>query len=100
MGLLIRVDDCLNAQGYLSVIAYQVHPNRLVVHPAGDGYFQQDNTSYHTADIVHKWSEDHNRNLTLFSWLGQSPDINPIENWDEIGRLGGIRQLYSFYYTN
>lgn len=42
MNPLIPVEQSLNAQGYLSVIADQVY-SLLMVHPAGDGYFHQNN---------------------------------------------------------
>ena len=92
MGPLIPVEQRLNGEGYLSVIADQVHPIMLMVYPAGDGYFQQDYAPSHKAGIVLSWFEEHDREFTLLRWPAQSPDLNPIENlWDEIER--GVRQL-------
>lgn len=92
MGPLIRVDKRLNAQGYLSIIADQVHPIMLMMYPATDGVFQHDNAPSHRAGIVDRWFEEHDSDFSVLSWPAQSPDLNPIENlWDEVER--GIRKL-------
>lgn len=92
MGPLIPVPQRLNAQGYLSIIADQVHPFMSMVYSGGDGYFQQDNAPCHKAGIVLRWFEEHDGEFNLLRWPAQSPDLNPIENlWDEIERA--LRQM-------
>lgn len=81
-----------NVQAYLSVIVDQVYPVMLMVCPARDGYFQQDNASCHKVGIVRKWFKEHGRDFTLLSRPAQSPDHNPSENlWDENERC--VRHL-------
>ncbi|GFW71518.1 hypothetical protein TNCV_2309531 [Trichonephila clavipes] len=45
---------------------------------------KEDNASCHRAKVVQKWLEDHTVNR--MNWLGQSPDLYPIESlWFKIG---------------
>ncbi|GFY33221.1 hypothetical protein TNCV_1240721 [Trichonephila clavipes] len=63
MGSFIRMEECLNAQGYISVIADQVQP------------------------VI-----GHSRDITSLGWHAESPDLNLIEKlWNEIERR--IKQL-------
>ncbi len=41
-------------------------------------HFLQDGAPCHKAEIVIKWFEEMS-NITLIKWLGNSPDLNPIE---------------------
>lgn len=64
---------------------YEVHP---AIYPAGDAYFQQENSPYHTTGLVLIWFDEHYRDFTVLSSPVQSPDLNLIQNlWDEIGRF-------------
>ncbi|GFV37557.1 hypothetical protein TNCV_3172491 [Trichonephila clavipes] len=56
--------------------AYQVHP----VCSNENGNIQEDNVPCYTAVIFHRWFEEHNMDLKLFSFNLQSPDLYPIEN--------------------
>ena len=92
LGPLIRVHGRQNKTSYLNIVADQVHPVMLMIYPNGNGYFQQDNATCHTADIVKDWFAEHDRDFTLLPWPPQSPDLNPIEHlWDEVERV--IRHL-------
>lgn len=92
MGSLIRVEQRMIAQLFLSIIADHVYPVMLMMYPAGKGYVLQDNTLCHEADIVHRCFEEHDRDIIFLSWSVHSPDPNRIENlWDGVER--GIIQL-------
>ncbi|GFW26780.1 hypothetical protein TNCV_2851701 [Trichonephila clavipes] len=85
MGYLTSVEECLNAQVYLSIIADEEHSFILIKYPARGEYFLLDNGLFSTANIVPKWFQEHDRSFTLLSWPAHSPDFNPVENhWDEI----------------
>lgn len=46
-------------------------PNTLLLataFSAGHGFFQQDNTSWHTTKTVQKWFEEHNEEFKVLSW--------------------------------
>nr|KAF6349149.1 hypothetical protein mMyoMyo1_011705 [Myotis myotis] len=92
LGPLIRVEQCLNNTTYLSIIADQVHPIRLMPYPNGDGFFQQDNG--HATVLILCRSGFKNMRVTL-SCLGgphNHKDLNPIDLlWDEVKRA--TRQL-------
>ncbi len=87
LGPLVPIEHCLNATAYLSIVGDCVHPFMITVYPSSDGYFQQDNTPCHTAQIISDWFLEHDNEFTLLSWPPQSPDINPIEHlWDVVER--------------
>lgn len=50
---------------------------------AGENYiFQQDNAPVHNARTIKSWFQDHN--IETLSWPALSPDLNIIENVDEL----------------
>ena len=59
LGLLIKVEQHLNATGYLNIIANQVHPFMTAVYPSANGFLQQDNAPCHKARIVQEWLHEH-----------------------------------------
>ncbi len=63
LGPLIKVEQCLNATGYLNIIANQVHPFMAAVYPSANGFFQQDNAPCHKARIVQEWFHEHDSGL-------------------------------------
>ena len=57
------------------------------VYPFSDGYFQQDNTPCHKAQIISNWFLEHDNEFIVLQWPPQSPDLNPIELlWDVVER--------------
>lgn len=62
---LIHVHESLNKTPYLNIAAEKVHFFMLLVYPNGDGYFQQDNASCHSAGTVQNWFEEYEGEFTL-----------------------------------
>ncbi|GFS84758.1 transposable element Tcb2 transposase [Trichonephila clavipes] len=87
LGLVVVVEQTMNATGYLKMIAGQLHPYMASVFPAGNGMFQLDNAPCQKSKIVLEWFQEHDAEFQLMSWPPNSSDINPIEYiWDVMGR--------------
>lgn len=91
VGALHRVKGTIKAIDYIDILDEHLIPTLNKFHPNGDGVFQQDNATVHTAKSVKEWFNDQEIDW-IDDWPPQSPDINPIENlWDHIDRKLRVR---------
>ena len=65
----------VNSEVYIDILNDKLKHFMCV---AGTNIFQQDNVPCHKARRVIKWLADND--IELLDWLGNAPDINPIEN--------------------
>ncbi len=81
---IIRYEGTMNQDKYRELLEkHLIVELPAMTSPNGGLIFMQDNATGHTAKSVKVWM-DENRIQSL-TWLGQSPDFNPIENvWTEI----------------
>ncbi len=78
-------ENCLNPTAYQSSVADHVHPFMSAVYPFSDGYFQQDNTPCHKAQISSDWLLNMTMSWLYQNWPPHSPVRNPIEHlWDVV----------------
>ena len=63
---------------YIEVLQTHLIPEMLKVFPNGNGILQQDLATSHTSKKVKKLTVENN--IKILKWLGNSPDLNPIEN--------------------
>ncbi len=90
LGLLVPIEHRLNATAYLSIVADNAHPFMTTVYPSSDGYFQQDNTPCHKAQLISDWFLEHDNVFTL---LMASTVTRSQSNRAPLG-CGGTRDPY------
>ncbi|GFV76997.1 uncharacterized protein TNCV_690671 [Trichonephila clavipes] len=71
------------AMDYIEILQNKLLPTARDLFGNQSWIFQDDNAPCHRTKVVQKWLKDHTVNR--MNWLGQSPDLNPIENlWFKI----------------
>ena len=79
---LIKVEQRLNATGYLNTLPNQVHPFMAAVYPSVNSFFSLQNNATRLG-----LSRNGSTNMTV-----NSADLNPIEHlWDEMEQAIRIR---------
>ena len=74
---LVITEPRMKSRDYIGILRYQLPVYGHLI--GGDNYiFQQDNCSFHTANVVRKWFVS--KNIQILDWPSRSPDLNPIEN--------------------
>ena len=75
----------MNADMYREVLRKHLRPSLRMT---GCSVFMQDGAPCHTARLIKEWFEDNDVNV--LDWVGQSCDLNPIENlWRGLNRIIG-----------
>ena len=78
VGTLYMTEENINAVHYLNILDENLWPVMLKEFPAGDGVFQQDNASVHTAHIIRDFMRE--GNIKMLPCPVKSPDLNIIKN--------------------
>ena len=80
VGDLQKVDGCLNAKDYISILHKDLYLSleRLGYLNLDNVIFQHNNAPIHKAKIVQKWFLE--QPFTILEWPAQSPNLNPIEH--------------------
>ena len=77
-GRIHIVEGSMNTEQYLKVLQTRVIPQLNEWFPDGDGWFQQDLASCHTAKRCKDYLAANH--ISVLPWPGNSPDLSPIEN--------------------
>ena len=81
VGPLILVKGNLNSEGYVKILS----ENLLPVLERYNLVFQHDGAPIHRSEYTTNWLDENN--VSVLPWVGQSPDLNPIEHlWDHVDR--------------
>ena len=82
VGPLVVVDGALNSEGYVEILSEHLLP---VLEEHDGMIFQQDGAPIHRSAYTTNWLR--NNDIQILPWVGQSPDLNPIEHlWDHVDR--------------
>ena len=73
--VVIPKGKTVTAKSYLDILKEKLG-DTMEIHDTL--YFMQDGAPVHTAKIVKEWFKS--KNIEVFDWPPQSPDLNPIEN--------------------
>ena len=73
----------MNAAMYLEVLRKHL---KASLKKTGTSVFMQDGAPCHTARSIKQWFTE--QDVQVLDWVGQSPDMNPIENlWHALQRI-------------
>jgi len=83
---LLRVEGSMNGASYVDVLESVVVHYMCADYGSPDGaWFQEDLAPCHTSKVAKECKQA--LGLKVLPWVGQSPDMNPIENtWSELDR--------------
>ena len=74
---LVITEPRMKSKDYIGILQSQLPVYGHLI--GGDNFiFQQDNCSFHTANVVRKWLAG--KNIQTLDWPSRSPDLNPMEN--------------------
>lgn len=77
---VVVVKQIVKAEGNVNITANKLNFYMLSVFPNGDGVFHQDNSPYHSAQIVLEWFQKHNAEFQLRSWIPNTTALTTIEH--------------------
>ena len=81
----VAKNEKMNSAMYREVLQKHL---RASMRMTGCSVFMQDGAPCHTARLIKEWFADHN--VDVLDWVGQSCDLNPIENlWRGLNRIIG-----------
>ena len=78
VGKLVFIEDIMYKEGYLTILKENLVSSAEILGLQDGFQFQHDRDPKHMAKIVSKWLND--SGINVLDWVGQSPDMNPIEN--------------------
>ncbi len=85
VGPLCFLKSTVNSAIYQEMLEHFMFPSADKLYEDADFIFQQDLAPAHTAKGTKSWFSDHG--VTMLDWLGNSPDLNPVENvWGIVKR--------------
>jgi len=78
IGSLFPVQGMMKSDQYIEVLRRKLIPDMQKAFSGDAGIFQQDLAPCHCSKKVKKFLSDNN--IAVLKWLGNLPDLNPIEN--------------------
>lgn len=92
VGKLHFIDGIMKKEDYLNILKENLVQTTQQLGMESNFKFQHDRDPKHTAKIVTKWLKD--TGIEVMQWVGQSPDMNPIENlWAYLKRKLREREI-------